>query len=362
MNMLMGMAKPIPSLPPELLAMAVLMPMTSPWRLTSGPPLLPGLMAASVCRKSWKRIFVSPSGRSRRPLALMIPNVTEWLRPKGLPTASTKSPISIRSLSPNGAATRSGAEIGITATSVSASSKTFVGWMRRPSARLILIDCRRSVADDVPVGQHVVLILQLDDHAGAGLFHVPAAAVLRVGVGRNVGLDVDHRRADQLGDDLHHGRLGFEHLGMCAPIPAAIRPAAPATAAAGRSSAAGKAEAGVWARAASGSSNKTATARQSGGLHDEGRRETGTEWIGRQHCDALRRSPSGVRLHDGARVYWFSYPHCTRPAAPNQASRHVQLDVVDRQVGVAAGRIQQPAPVDVGGRSSRLGVPPRAGT
>ena len=31
------------------------MPMTSPRRLHSGPPLLPGLMAASVCRKSWKR-------------------------------------------------------------------------------------------------------------------------------------------------------------------------------------------------------------------------------------------------------------------------------------------------------------------
>ena len=33
MNMLMGMAKPMPSLPPELLAMAVLMPMISPRRL-----------------------------------------------------------------------------------------------------------------------------------------------------------------------------------------------------------------------------------------------------------------------------------------------------------------------------------------
>ena len=33
--------------------MAVLMPMTSPRMLSSGPPLLPGLMAASVCRKCW---------------------------------------------------------------------------------------------------------------------------------------------------------------------------------------------------------------------------------------------------------------------------------------------------------------------
>ena len=46
--MLMGMAKPM------LLAfarMAALMPTTSPFRLRSGPPELPWLMAASVCRK-----------------------------------------------------------------------------------------------------------------------------------------------------------------------------------------------------------------------------------------------------------------------------------------------------------------------
>ena len=52
-TMLIGMVKPMPSLPPLVLAMAVLMPITSPRRLSSGPPLLPGLMAASVCRKSW---------------------------------------------------------------------------------------------------------------------------------------------------------------------------------------------------------------------------------------------------------------------------------------------------------------------
>ena len=50
--MLLGTAKPMPMYPPERLAMAVLMPMTSPRRLTSGPPELPGLMAASVWMKS----------------------------------------------------------------------------------------------------------------------------------------------------------------------------------------------------------------------------------------------------------------------------------------------------------------------
>ena len=66
MTMLMGMLKPIPSLPPELLAMAVLMPTTSPRKLINGPPLLPGLIAASVCRKSWNLTFSVPSSKSRR--------------------------------------------------------------------------------------------------------------------------------------------------------------------------------------------------------------------------------------------------------------------------------------------------------
>ena len=50
--MLAGIAKPIPMNPPVRVLMAVLMPMTSPWRLTRGPPLLPGLIAASV----WMRL------------------------------------------------------------------------------------------------------------------------------------------------------------------------------------------------------------------------------------------------------------------------------------------------------------------
>ena len=47
-----GMAKPTPWLPPEWLRIAVLMPMSRPSMPTSAPPELPGLMAASVCRKS----------------------------------------------------------------------------------------------------------------------------------------------------------------------------------------------------------------------------------------------------------------------------------------------------------------------
>ena len=49
-----GTEKPIPWLPrpPPLVAMAVLMPMSCPSTLTSAPPELPGLMAASVWMKS----------------------------------------------------------------------------------------------------------------------------------------------------------------------------------------------------------------------------------------------------------------------------------------------------------------------
>ena len=55
--MSIGIAKPIPF---ESVATAVLIPMTSPTASSSGPPLLPGLIAASV----WMRLLsASRSGR-----------------------------------------------------------------------------------------------------------------------------------------------------------------------------------------------------------------------------------------------------------------------------------------------------------
>src|SRR5919202_1822871 len=70
---------------------AVLMPMTLPLRSTSGPPLLPWLIAASVCRMP---VSVGPLGSWRvRPTALMMPSVTEFSKdPSGLPMASTVWP------------------------------------------------------------------------------------------------------------------------------------------------------------------------------------------------------------------------------------------------------------------------------
>src|SRR5439155_258283 len=49
---LIGMAKPTPTLPSTGLSIELLMPITSPCTFTSGPPELPGLMAASVWMKS----------------------------------------------------------------------------------------------------------------------------------------------------------------------------------------------------------------------------------------------------------------------------------------------------------------------
>ena len=43
-----GIAKPRPTKPPDWVRMNALTPTTSPSALTSGPPELPGLMAASV--------------------------------------------------------------------------------------------------------------------------------------------------------------------------------------------------------------------------------------------------------------------------------------------------------------------------
>jgi hypothetical protein len=79
-----GIAKPMPEPPATI---AVLIPITSPCMFTSGPPELPGLMAASVCKKSSNGPW-----SSCRALALMMPAVTVACRPNGEPTARTQSP------------------------------------------------------------------------------------------------------------------------------------------------------------------------------------------------------------------------------------------------------------------------------
>ena len=75
--------------------MAVFMPTTLPAMSTSGPPELPGLMAASVWMKRWNWLCETPLGPGssiERFLAEMMPAVTVFERAKGLPMARTQSP------------------------------------------------------------------------------------------------------------------------------------------------------------------------------------------------------------------------------------------------------------------------------
>ena len=80
------------------------MPTTSPRAFNSGPPELPGLIAASVCSTSAKRC--SAIGNERA-VALITPTLTVWARPKGLPIAMTQSPGCICDESPNFTSIRS---------------------------------------------------------------------------------------------------------------------------------------------------------------------------------------------------------------------------------------------------------------
>ena len=78
-------------------AIALLMPTTSPRMLTSGPPELPGLIAASVWIASMTVLasrrcrWLSPV-RTGRFSALTMPLVTVPCRPSGEPIATTCSP------------------------------------------------------------------------------------------------------------------------------------------------------------------------------------------------------------------------------------------------------------------------------
>ncbi len=65
--------------------MAVLTPMSRPELSSSGPPELPGLMAASV----WMTFLMVRrlTDWISRPKALTTPQVKVWSRPKGLPMA-----------------------------------------------------------------------------------------------------------------------------------------------------------------------------------------------------------------------------------------------------------------------------------
>src|ERR671918_1481772 len=94
----------VPPRPPLLVDwIAELMPMTLPWASRSGPPELPGLIDASVCRALMYDALlpVASLEATGRFLALMMPVVTVLDRPKGAPIAIVESPTATFSESPS---------------------------------------------------------------------------------------------------------------------------------------------------------------------------------------------------------------------------------------------------------------------
>ena len=98
---LIGIAKPMPTLPLPLPPVSIweLIPITLPAASISGPPELPGLIAASV----WITLEIEkPSGAwIWRWRAETMPLVTVRSSPKGLPIATTGSPTSTFEESPS---------------------------------------------------------------------------------------------------------------------------------------------------------------------------------------------------------------------------------------------------------------------
>ena len=138
-----GIAKPSPIEPPSLpdvapmLRIAVLMPITAPVESTSGPPELPGLIAASVWMASITASAPeSPaSSRTGRSSALTMPWVTVPTRPSGEPMAITASPTASPADDPIAATTGFATSTLTTARSVFGSRPTIRAGARVPSAK-----------------------------------------------------------------------------------------------------------------------------------------------------------------------------------------------------------------------------------
>ena len=100
----------------------------------SGPPLLPGLMEASV----WMKSSYGPWPMTR-PVALTMPVVTVRSRPNGLPMAITGSPTWSWVESPSGITGRPVASTLSSARSVLGSRPTSLAAISRPSSILTRI-------------------------------------------------------------------------------------------------------------------------------------------------------------------------------------------------------------------------------
>ena len=113
-----GTAKPTPSPPPERDWICWLTPITRPSEPTSGPPELPGLIAASV----WiaPAIENSVSDATLRSTAETIPTDSDPACPNGDPIAATGCPTSTCELSPSGSGRRSSPSVSTRSSAMSA--------------------------------------------------------------------------------------------------------------------------------------------------------------------------------------------------------------------------------------------------
>jgi hypothetical protein len=141
-----GIAKPSPMLPPDdspvelgTVAPAVGMPMSSPEQFTRAPPLLPGLIAASVCTADTRSAELSFSAGTStvRSSALTMPEVTVPDRPSGAPRTTTGWPTRTESDEPIAMAFRLNGGLTLrTARSVRMSRPTIVAGTVVPDANV----------------------------------------------------------------------------------------------------------------------------------------------------------------------------------------------------------------------------------
>ncbi len=109
---------------------AVLMPTTSPRAFTSGPPELPGLMAASVWSRPSNGVPLGP-GRLRSS-ALTMPSDTLRSKRKGFPMATTSWPTAMDAGSASGSCTSEASDTCTTARSVAGSEPTSSPFVASP--------------------------------------------------------------------------------------------------------------------------------------------------------------------------------------------------------------------------------------
>ena len=146
------------------------MPTTLPSRSTSGPPLLPGLIAASVWIAGYVVVLPWPSSPTLtgRLSALTMPLVTVDSRPNGEPMATTAWPIFSSSDEPIVAGVRpETSSAWMTAVSVSTSVPSTVASAVVPSLNETLSEPPSAGhLDHVVVGQDLAVLGEDDARAG----------------------------------------------------------------------------------------------------------------------------------------------------------------------------------------------------